>query len=61
MTWILGGGSSYVHDIEISKNGRIYEVDMGEDKVIELDVYTNELREWSFPPNNLPLGGVFYA
>lgn len=57
--WAFGGGSNYVHDIEIGRDGRLYGVDMGADLVWIIDPRTNEVDRVAFPESDLPLGGMF--
>lgn len=58
--WAFGGPINYVHDIEISKeDGLIYGVDMSGDNIWILDRTSNEIESVQWPPNDLPLGGMF--
>ncbi len=57
--WTFGESLNYVHDIEIAKNGLIYGVDMGTDRIWVLDRSTNKVDYIQWKSNNLPLGGMF--
>lgn len=57
--WSFGDGSSYVHDIELGRDGLIYGVDMGSDRLWILNPKTNQIDFKQMPPNDLPLGGLF--
>ncbi|MFY9178555.1 MAG: hypothetical protein WAO12_02110 [Venatoribacter sp.] len=58
--WAFGGPINYVHDIEISlEDGLIYGVDMSGDNIWILDRSTNSIDSVQWPPNDLPLGGMF--
>lgn len=57
--WAFGGPLNYVHDIEQSADGKIYGVDMSDDRLWILDRATNKIDSISLPPNGLPLGGDF--
>lgn len=55
--WSFGGGMDYVHDVEQGRDGKIYGVDMSNDKIWILDPVTNKVDAFQMPPNGLPLGG----
>jgi len=59
--WVLGGAASMQHDLAVHSNGRVYSVDMTQDKLYELDptVPGGARRAWEIPHGDLPLGGVF--
>ncbi len=57
--WSLAEPTSYIHDIEIGQDQKIYGVDMGTDSIYVLDPKTNTIEKYSYPPNNYPLGGMF--
>lgn len=58
--WAFGGPINYVHDIEISlEDGLIYGVDMSADNIWILDRSSNTIDNVQWPPNDLPLGGMF--
>ena len=58
--WELGGRTSVQHDVMVHPDGRIYSVDMSEDKLYRLDPAApgGDRRAWSIPQGDLPLGGV---
>lgn len=57
--WQIGDARSYVHDIESHPDGKLYGVDMGNDKIYILHPQTNELQVVDFPESDLPWGGLF--
>jgi streptogramin lyase len=59
--WVLGGAASMQHDLTTHPNGRVYSVDMTQDKLYELDPAKpgGARRAWQVPHGDLPLGGVF--
>jgi streptogramin lyase len=59
--WELGGRASMQHDMMVHPDGRIYSVDMTQDRLYRLDpsVPGGERRSWAIPPGDLPIGGVF--
>lgn len=59
--WALGGRASVQHDVMVHPDGRVYSVDMNEDKLYRLDpeVPGGGRESWLIPHGDLPLGGVF--
>jgi len=59
--WVLGSAASMQHDLAVHPNGRVYSVDMTQDKLYELDPTEpgGARRSWVIPHGDLPLGGVF--
>jgi streptogramin lyase len=59
--WELGGRASVQHDVMMHPDGRLYSVDMSEDKLYRLnpDVPGGARESWTIPHGDLPLGGVF--
>jgi streptogramin lyase len=59
--WDLGGRASMQHDMTVHPDGRIYSVDMTQDRLYRLDPAApdGERRSWEIPRGDLPLGGVF--
>jgi streptogramin lyase len=59
--WALGGRASMQHDIVMHPDGRVYSVDMTQDKLYVLDprVPGGRRRSFDVPHGGLPLGGVF--
>ncbi len=59
--WVLGSAASMQHDLAVHPNGRVYSVDMTQDKLYELDptIPGGARRAWLIPHGDLPLGGVF--
>jgi streptogramin lyase len=59
--WALGGNASMQHDIVMHPDGRIYSVDMTQDKLYRLDptVPGGGRESFDVPHGDLPLGGIF--
>jgi streptogramin lyase len=57
--WELGGRASLQHDIAVHPDGRIYSVDMTQDRLYRLDPTTGAMASFPLPQGDLPLGGVF--
>ncbi|MBW2279775.1 MAG: carboxypeptidase regulatory-like domain-containing protein [Deltaproteobacteria bacterium] len=59
--WAVGHRASMQHDLVVHHDGRIYSVDMMQDKLYRLDprVPGGERRSFDVPRGDLPLGGVF--
>jgi len=59
--WELGHRASMQHDIVVHPDGRVYSVDMSQDRLYRLDVRGDDaIREsWDLPDAGLPLGGMF--
>ncbi len=59
--WDLGGRASMQHDVTMHPDGRLYSVDMSQDKLYRLDprVPGGDRETWQIPRGDLPLGGVF--
>lgn len=57
--WRIGDAMSYVHDIESYRDGKLYGVDMGNDKIYIIDPKTNIQNVIDFPESDLPMGGLF--
>jgi len=57
--WRIGDAMSYVHDIEVGRDGKLYGVDMGNDKIHVVDPVTNQSQIIDFPKSELPDGGMF--
>jgi streptogramin lyase len=59
--WELGGTASMQHDVVLHSDGRLYSVDMAQDKLYRLDPRApdGDRRSWDIPRGDLPLGGVF--
>jgi virginiamycin B lyase len=59
--WALGHAASMQHDLAVHPDGRIYSVDMMQDKLYRFDPVTEKRDDFSLPDGGLPLGGVFGA
>jgi virginiamycin B lyase len=59
--WEIGATDSMLHDAAVAPDGRIYAVDMMQDKLFRLDPATGERRSFAIPSDGLPLGGAFAA
>jgi len=57
--WSVGNGGSYIHDVEVGADGKLYGVDMGNDKIYSVDPNTGEQQTFNFPSSELALGGLF--
>ncbi len=57
--WAFGGAMNYVHDIEQGADGKLYGVDMSDDRIWILDSHSNQIESLKLPANDLPLGGDF--
>jgi streptogramin lyase len=57
--WELGGRASLQHDIAVHPDGRIYSVDMTQDRLYRLDPASGAMASFPLPRGDLPLGGVF--
>jgi streptogramin lyase len=59
--WDLGGRASMQHDMTVHPDGRIYSVDMTQDRLYRLDPAARggDRRSWEIPHGDLPIGGVF--
>jgi len=51
--------ASLQHDLAVHPDGRIYSVDMMQDKLYRLDPASGERASFDFPRGDLPPGGVF--
>jgi streptogramin lyase len=59
--WVLGHPASMQHDLIVHPDGRVYSVDMTQDKLYRLDPSTpsGERAVFDVPRGDLPLGGIF--
>ncbi len=59
--WALGGNASMQHDLTFHPDGRVYSVDMLQDKLFRLEtsVPGGKREVFDIPRGDLPLGGVF--
>jgi len=57
--WSMGDQTSYIHDIDVGDDNKLYGVDMGNDKLYILDPATSQKETVDFPVSDLPLGGLF--
>jgi streptogramin lyase len=57
--WELGERASMQHDLTVHPDGRVYSVDMMQDKLYRLDPDNGEMRSFQIPRGELPPGGVF--
>jgi streptogramin lyase len=59
--WDLGSRASMQHDMLVHPDGRIYSVDMSQDRLYRIDPrQPDAAREaWEIPAGDLPIGGVF--
>jgi streptogramin lyase len=59
--WELGGRASMQHDVVMHPDGRLYSVDMAQDRLYRLDPSAGSREAWRLPRGDLPPGGVFAA
>jgi len=59
--WALGHAASMQHDLAVHPDGRVYSVDMMQDKLYRFDPTTEARDAFQLPDSGLPLGGVFGA
>jgi streptogramin lyase len=57
--WELGGRATMQHDLAVHPDGRVYSVDMLQDRLYRLDPASGEAEAFDIPRGDLPLGGVF--
>ncbi len=57
--WAVGNAGSYIHDVEVGMDGKLYGVDMGNDKIYMVDPNTNKQETFNFPASDLAVGGLF--
>jgi streptogramin lyase len=56
--WELGHPASMQHDLTVHPDGRIYSVDMTQDKLYRLDASNGSRADFALPHGDLQLGGV---
>jgi len=56
--WEVGKQISFLHDVVVGRNNRIYAVDWIMDKLWSLDPATNDRREYDVPRGDVPPGGA---
>ena len=56
--WELGIRASMQHDLALHPDGRVYSVDMLQDKLYRLDPASGEVRVFQIPDDGVPLGGL---
>ncbi len=59
--WALGHAASMQHDLAVHPDGRVYSVDMMQDKLYRFDPVTEERDDFQLPDGGLPIGGIFGA
>lgn len=57
--WELGHRASMQHDLTFHPDGRVYSVDMTQDKLYRFDPADGSRAAFDLPNSGLPLGGVF--
>jgi streptogramin lyase len=57
--WEMGVPASMQHDVALHPDGRLYSVDMLQDKLYRLDPSDSTRASFAIPDAGLPLGGVF--
>jgi streptogramin lyase len=56
--WELGIRASMQHDLAVHPDGRVYSVDMLQDKLYRLDPASGAVATFAIPDDGVPLGGV---
>ena len=59
--WALGHVASMQHDLAVHPDGRVYSVDMMQDKLYRFDPDTEARDAFQLPDGGLPIGGIFGA
>ncbi len=57
--WQVGDGFSFIHDMDVARDGKFYGTDEGHDKLWVLDPSTAKIESFDLPPSGLPRGGIF--
>jgi streptogramin lyase len=57
--WQVGDAFSFIHDLDVAHDGKLYGTDEGHDKLWVLDPETGAVEEFAQPPIDLPRGGLF--
>jgi len=57
--WSVGNAGSYIHDVEVGDDGKLYGVDMGNDKIYTVNPNTGQQEAIDFPESKLAIGGLF--
>ena len=57
--WEVGAAGSFQHDAVVHPDGRVYVVDMTQDRLYRLDPQTGVRSAFDIPRGDSPLGGVF--
>ena len=59
--WKVGSASSMLHDMVVHRDGTVWAVDTGGDRLFRLDPRTNRREEFPIPTGDSPIGGVFHS
>ncbi|MFI4930118.1 MAG: carboxypeptidase regulatory-like domain-containing protein, partial [Burkholderiales bacterium] len=57
--WLVGDSMSFIHDMDVAKNGLFYGTDEGHDVLWALDPATGKTEQIALPDTDLPVGGRF--
>jgi len=57
--WLVGDNMSFIHDMDVAKDGKFYGTDEGHDVLWVLDPKTGKTERIPLPDSTLPVGGLF--
>lgn len=57
--WLIGDPMSFIHDLDVADNQKLYGTDEGHDVIWELDSASGKVEKYPLPDIDLPRGGKF--
>ena len=57
--WLVGDALSFIHDLDVAEDQKLYGTDEGHDLIWVLDRQTGKIDKYPLPKINLPRGGKF--
>lgn len=57
--WLVGDGMSFIHDLDVGDDGKLYGTDEGHDLIWVLERKTGKIEKFPLPDIDLPAGGRF--
>jgi streptogramin lyase len=57
--WLVGDGTSFVHDTLVGQDGKLYGADEGHDIIWRLDRASGQVEQFHLPDVDMPVGGMF--
>jgi streptogramin lyase len=57
--WQVGDAFSFIHDLDVAADGKLYGTDEGHDNLWVLDPRTGRIERFDLPASGLPRGGLF--